>query len=79
MDPIGDTVQKLDVRGVTHLGGALIDEEAMLYLQTNQGVLSQDLQAVFGLEPPSGEGTGEGEDNLINPGDDSVIYWKVNS
>ena len=79
VDPIGDTVQKLDVRGVTHLGGALIDEEAMLYLQTNQGVLSQDLQAVFGLEPPSGEGTGEGEDNLINPGDDSVIYWKVNS
>jgi hypothetical protein len=74
VDPLSDKVQKLDVRGVTHLGGALIDENALLYLQTNEGAISQDL-GIFGLNP-LGESNLEGGSGteLSEP---EVVYWKT--
>jgi hypothetical protein len=74
VDPIADTVQKIDIRGVTHLGGALIDDQAILYLHTDFGVESQDL-SLFDLYPPGGGGPG-GEDEY-EFGDEGVIYWKT--
>jgi hypothetical protein len=74
VDPIADTVQKIDIRHVTHLGGALIDDQAILYLHTDSGVESQDL-SLFGLDPLGDEGPG-GEDEY-EFGDEGVIYWRT--
>ena len=74
VDPTAGTVQKKDLEGVTHLGGALIDDKAQLALHTDEGVVIHNL-AEFGIEPPSnGEGQ-EGEENGAEP---RVVYWKVN-
>lgn len=74
VDPTAGSVQKMDLEGVTHLGGALIDREATLFLHTDEGVVSHDLQEIFGLHP-LGEDEREGDDGMRKPG---VVYWKVN-
>ena len=74
VDPTAGSVQKMDLEGVTHLGGALIDPEATLFLHTDEGVVSHDLEAIFGLKPLGGEGP-EGEEVVSKPG---VVYWKIN-
>lgn len=73
VDPLLDTVQKLDVRGVTHLGGALIDENALLYLQTNEGAISQDL-GIFGLNALGESILGGGSGTELS--EPELVYWR---
>jgi hypothetical protein len=74
LDPLGqEEIVKFDTKGVTHLGGALIDENAILYSPTTGGVLSEDLS---GYVDPLGE---QGVSPTPITTNISSLYWRVNN